>query len=66
MKITKKKGMNDYSISGLTLGKISCFHEGLKRLERSGLLTTLERECLRELDFHFENDSILQTENMFN
>jgi hypothetical protein len=71
MKITKKKGENNYTISGLTLGKIEAIRGGLSRLkkiqEETGdwMITVVETELLRDLEFKFQDESVLDDRNMF-
>jgi len=71
MKITKKKGENDYTISGLTLGKIEAIRGGLSRLkeiqEDTGewSITVVEAELLRDLEYKFQNEPILDDRNVF-
>ena len=71
MKITKKKGENNYTVSGLTLGKIEAIRGGLSRLKKiqedtgEWSITIIELELLSELEFKFQNESILDDRNMF-
>lgn len=65
MKITKKRGLNDYTISGLTLGKIDFIHRAVEIMAVKQSLGPVGDEFKLLLDYQKKNNPILKDENIF-
>ncbi len=65
MEIKKKKGKNDYTFSGLTLGKFSAMRQALIEAENNGHIGPVGHELKMFLDNHLANDPIMQTKNIW-